>query len=223
MKVVTRKQALADGLIKYFTGKPCPNGHISERFVSTYSCVVCVDEHKKRYRKDPEFRERELQYKAKYREENRDKVNAYARWYWRNHPNAKSVDRRTKEKNKAYQVSYNADYWQKNKKRLSERFKKYSRENKDYFRAKCAERRALKMAGGSHTKEDIEEIMSMQGGKCAYCKSGISKKYHVDHIIPLSKGGSNQRSNLQCLCPSCNMRKSAKDPVDWAQEIGLLI
>jgi hypothetical protein len=38
-----RRDAKAAGLIRYFTGKVCPRGHIAERFVSNYACVACLD------------------------------------------------------------------------------------------------------------------------------------------------------------------------------------
>jgi hypothetical protein len=43
---------------------------------------------------------------------------------------------------------------------------------------------------------------------CVFCKT--EKKITIDHIIPLSKGGTNDLSNLQFLCHSCNSKKSAK-------------
>ena len=49
-----------------------------------------------------------------------------------------------------------------------------------------------------------------QKNKCAICKSDISTSYHVDHIIPISKGGSNWPKNIQALCPPCNLSKHAK-------------
>jgi len=42
---------------------------------------------------------------------------------------------------------------------------------------------------------------------CAHCdqKDG---KFHVDHIVPLSRGGIDELMNLQFLCAQCNLRKS---------------
>lgn len=47
--------------------------------------------------------------------------------------------------------------------------------------------------------------------------------YHVDHIQPLALGGSNDKTNLQLLCPTCNTKKSAKHPIDFMQSRGLLL
>lgn len=85
----------------------------------------------------------------------------------------------------------------------------------------------MRGAEGSHTGKDVQAIFQNQRGLCANCKKKLfksgAKKYHVDHVIPLAKGGSNWPSNLQCLCPTCNMRKGAKDPLDWAKENGRLL
>ncbi|NMF86436.1 HNH endonuclease signature motif containing protein [Nodosilinea sp. P-1105] len=50
-------------------------------------------------------------------------------------------------------------------------------------------------------------------GKCANCGvdyfSDISITTHIDHIVPLSKGGCNDLVNLQILCETCNTKKGA--------------
>jgi 5-methylcytosine-specific restriction endonuclease McrA len=46
----------------------------------------------------------------------------------------------------------------------------------------------------------------LSAGKCAYCES--TEKLQVDHIVPYSKGGTHDISNLQCLCRKCNRAKS---------------
>jgi|SRR5690348_193938 len=38
---ITRKQAKAEGRNKYFTGKPCSFGHITQRYVNSSACVAC--------------------------------------------------------------------------------------------------------------------------------------------------------------------------------------
>lgn len=49
-------------------------------------------------------------------------------------------------------------------------------------------------------------------GRCAYCDGTISysEPFHIDHIMPLSKGGTNAESNLTLSCVACNVRKGAK-------------
>jgi 5-methylcytosine-specific restriction endonuclease McrA len=85
-------------------------------------------------------------------------------------------------------------------------------------------RRARELtAEGSHTIEDVRRIYAAQKGKCACCKTKVGNTYHVDHIQPLSKGGSNWPSNLQILCPTCNLSKSDRNPVEFMQARGLLI
>lgn len=74
-----------------------------------------------------------------------------------------------------------------------------------------------KAASGTHTAADIARLFESQLGKCVYCKTSIEDKYHVDHIIPLAAGGSNDRLNIQLLCPSCNLSKGTKMPEEFIE------
>jgi hypothetical protein len=51
----------------------------------------------------------------------------------------------------------------------------------------------------------VEQALS-----CAGCSADISHGYEVDHVHPLSAGGSNTQENLQLLCRECNRAKSDK-------------
>lgn len=76
-------------------------------------------------------------------------------------------------------------------------------------------RRARKNAApGRHTVEDIRNQFDRQKGKCYWCNSKLAK-YHVDHIVPLSRGGSNWPDNIVIACPTCNCSKHAKLPHEW--------
>ena len=89
-----------------------------------------------------------------------------------------------------------------------------------YVRNYFAKKRNAK---GSHTQEDIATLYAFQKGKCVVCKISLSEGYHVDHIMPLSLNGSNDKGNLQLLCPRCNMSKSNKDPILFMQSKGFLL
>lgn len=108
--------------------------------------------------------------------------------------------------------------------RRRENYRKWYEANKDHAKAKWHSRRArVKGNGGAHTKEDIADIFNMQSGKCAICKKSIKRKKHIDHIVPISKGGTNDRKNIQLLCPTCNIRKKDSDPIEFMQSQGFLL
>lgn len=219
MKTISRSEAKSAGLKRYFTGKECPNGHVSERYVSTFACIDCLEKSKNKYRSVEKNRQKEIEYKKKYRKENRDAVLDYAKRYWRESPKARETNKKSKAKRRMEISRYNSDYYQKNRdymiKRNRDKYPRY----KDYFLAKNRERRAKLMeCDGTHTKEDVENILISQSWRCVYCSCDLNDSgHHVDHIIPLSKGGGNGIENIQCLCPSCNLRKSDRLPEEWVK------
>lgn len=65
----------------------------------------------------------------------------------------------------------------------------------------------------------IERLMHAQSGRCATCKTDVAgpdnhhfflRKFDLDHIVPLSRGGTNLDSNIQILCRPCNRRKGSR-------------
>lgn len=96
--------------------------------------------------------------------------------------------------------------------------------HKQIARASSACRRARKKgAAGSITRANISKLLRLQKSRCACCSAAVGRGYHVDHVMPLALGGSNEFLNLQILCARCNMRKNAKHPVKFMQEMGFLI
>lgn len=85
----------------------------------------------------------------------------------------------------------------------------------DYKRISNFKRRALTLAAeGSHTVEDVLDLKISQNNRCFYCRNFLSD-YHVDHKIPLSRGGSNYKINLCIACPTCNMAKHNKTDIEF--------
>lgn len=68
------------------------------------------------------------------------------------------------------------------------------------------------VSGRSPSENNRYAVMHAAGFKCQCCGSKPSKGndvvLHIDHVIPFSKGGSNEAGNLQVLCSHCNIAKS---------------
>lgn len=86
MRIISRRDALAAGLKRYFTGKPCKNGHVAERHVSGGGCVVCaversqkpeVKERWREYTRKPETKARKREYQRAYHQRPEVKARAY--------------------------------------------------------------------------------------------------------------------------------------------------
>lgn len=87
-----------------------------------------------------------------------------------------------------------------------------------------AKRRARRVsAGGTFSAQDVAAIRVQQKDRCAYCRVGLNNRGHVDHIVPLARGGSNWPRNIQLLCQPCNQRKKDRDPVEYARSTGRLL
>ena len=57
-------------------------------------------------------------------------------------------------------------------------------------------------------KSLLEKLLSKYNFKCVYC--GKTRNLTIDHIRPVSRGGSDKFSNLQILCKQCNSKKGTK-------------
>lgn len=128
---------------------------------------------------------------------------------------------------------YNKRYREENAEKERERHKRYREENPEYYKlwreenrekvlANERNRRArLANAPGTHTAEDVRLQVTAQTDKrgrlrCWWCGKVIKgNDYHVDHRIPLVRGGSNAPNNLCVSCPVCNMSKHDKLPGEW--------
>jgi 5-methylcytosine-specific restriction endonuclease McrA len=81
-----------------------------------------------------------------------------------------------------------------------------------YAAIQAHKRRALKNGnGGSFTIAEWEKLKEKFNFTCPMCtKKEPEIKLSVDHIIPVSKGGPSDISNIQPLCTICNIKKGTK-------------
>lgn len=136
----------------------------------------------------------------------------------------KRSGKKWREKNREFDRS-RAAIWRKNNPELAASVTRaWRQKNKDKRLAAQNRRRARKKGGGgSYLPSDIREIFFAQKGRCALCGVKLSANQQIDHIVPLAKGGTSNRNNLQILCRPCNASKGAKDQIDFMQARGRLL
>ena len=196
IEIVSRSVASIAGMKWYFTGKSCKRGHIAERQTVNGSCRYCSSENYDRRRDAINESKRRTYDKDKEREK-----------------------RNTTTYNERRRAKYAA-----NPEKFRERNKKNYLKTPDIWKNIARNRKALlKKADGKHAQSDVDRIRVSQKDKCAFCKTKLKGLGHIDHIIALSKGGTNWPRNLQLLCVQCNCSKKDKDPIDFARREGRLL
>lgn len=163
----------------------------------------------------------------KYRNQNKEQVLASKISWAKNNPDkVKAITARYLEKNKVKVAQRRQEYLDRNSKRIAERAKHYREMNKELVLARQQSwrqrnpeafkqynnlRRARKLANKTHkiTKKEIAKLLARP---CVYCGA---KSEHIDHILPLSRGGSHSIGNLVGACAQCNLSKSDKTVMEW--------
>lgn len=154
---------------------------------------------------------------AAWRKNNLDRERENGRKWRLNHPDQARGSRRAYYEQHIDEHRANGKNWNKqHRKWVNILSSKWAKSHPEQIRKNSHRRRAEKRnAIGTHTAQDIMILNINQRNKCAYCGVQLGNKYHVDHIIPLSRGGSNDFDNLALACPRCNMSKGDKLISEW--------
>lgn len=100
--------------------------------------------------------------------------------------------------------------WQKqNKQKVKARNRRYYEKHKDVYQAQFHRRRARRLsAQGCCSVEQMRGRIEMFGARCWICHQPYQA---MDHVIALTRGGTNWPANMRPICKSCNSRKLDKD------------
>jgi 5-methylcytosine-specific restriction endonuclease McrA len=86
----------------------------------------------------------------------------------------------------------------------------YSLAHRQVRNAAQAKRRARKL-GAAHEPYDRDQIYERDEGRCHLCGALVPRDaFHIDHVVPLVRGGADTPANVAVAHPSCNHRKGAR-------------
>jgi len=186
MKITTREEALQHNLVRYYTGKPCKNGHNAERFAKRRQCVECNRiAANKRVLQNPELNRIKVK---NWAEKNRERAAISA------HNNY--LKRKAKDHKKILLAKSN-----------------WVRDNPQKVNAATAKYRATK---SKRTPSWLNAVQKAEiDFTYEYCTAlrQCGLDYHVDHIVPLrgkTVSGLHVPWNLQVIPCTDNLVKSNK-------------
>lgn len=160
----------------------------------------------------------------RYRRKNADICRARSREcakakYWSNPEESRSKNRK---KNKQRTEYYKA-YAKKNKDKIRDRLKNWRQTPKAKslnLHTQAARRARIKKATiGSldEIKKYYLDVRDRLVVNCFYCSASImGKDAHIDHIVPITRGGAHTTDNFCIACAHCNLSKNDKTPDEWA-------
>lgn len=195
LPLLSRMSAIAQGKTKYFTGKPCKHGHVAERHVQNWTCVVC-------------HANKMTDVQRKWRAKNPDKCLEYSRKYAEAHAQYNKMWRSANKEKTALQAK---EWRQINKDKCNVYSRNWRIANREHMKHLKAKRRSdiLRRTPGWLTEDDfwlMTEIYKLASLRTV--ATGI--EWQVDHIIPLrgkNVSGLHVPSNLQVIPKQLNLKK----------------
>ena len=164
----------------------------------TNDCKICRNIKNTKYRKLNH--EKELERYKKYKKENREKVSqTHKKWYEKNYIESDIGRANIRARQKKYRMSEIGKITKKDleQKRRSQVYGNFYQDSKEAIKA-----------------------LRQNATHCFYCKCEL-EQMHIDHFVPLAKGGEHKANNLVASCPTCNLKKKDKDPYLFMEEMGV--
>lgn len=150
------------------------------------------------------------EYDRKWRELNREKLREYQRVY---------MNARRKADPEGSKAAYRRS-WERRKEAHPEKIREWSKKaNAKYNRSEkgklvLRKRALLKRASGRISKQELEQVYGLFGGRCAYCDRR-PQKLEIDHVVAVTEGGRTVLPNLVPACCECNKSKGNRRWLTW--------
>lgn len=205
------------------------------------NCKACNRKRVNDYYKQPDVHAQRIDYTKEYRERNQEHIRAHKKAYYsqpeiQEHKREYTRTYRTrpdvKEKRRIESSEYNSKPEVKARRLDNERrylqIPEKRKHKRERDRVNQHTRRSRKrIVKGTHTPEQIQDLLKRQKRKCYYCSVRFEKKdgkyvYHIDHTFPLSRVAgtdipANDINYLVLACPKCNTSKNDKFPWEWSE------
>ena len=123
-----------------------------------------------------------------------------------------------KEKNKVFHAATAKQWRENNPDKVAAMRKRWAVKNKEWSRRNTALRRASIKIGKVEWNTLVDRLLERAAGRCEYCGRNCGASIEIDHVLPISLGGTSDAENLAVCCRNCNASKGAKHPTAWLDQ-----
>ena len=150
-----------------------------------------------------------------YNDAQREKNKDYMKNYYAQHKNS----RNPKNEEPISHAEYMRE-WRKRHPEIRKREREYARDYRKLHPEKNASysakyRATLAESSEKITASDFKSCLEFFNYECAYSGVPLGEKYHTDHVIPVSKNGTNSIHNIVPCLPTINLLKATQDLDPW--------
>ena len=195
-------------------------------------CNICMNEKARTYY-DEVNREKKLASNKIWAKEHKEEMLKWGREYYeRNSEKQMEKTIKWREENPTKWKKLVRKSYLKNKEKIKETSKTYRKNHVEELKAQKKEYRKteackiatknnnnrrrsekIKTSNGTISTKALKELIIKQDYKCKYCNCdldfSVKNSVHLDHVVPLSKGGTHTIENVVYSCASCNLQKGA--------------
>ena len=167
------------------------------------------------------YKSKTKEYRKEYYLKNKDKINEQRRKKYYSDPlKYKEQSKKSHALNREKRIKKQKEYYIDNVEYFKDKNKRYRDSNKDYILLKNQKRKNL-LKSKNIPQSEIESLLNLNDYKCFYCKIIVKRgiNLHLDHKIPLSRGGSHSIDNLVPSCKTCNLQKGTKTDEEFIKHI----
>jgi 5-methylcytosine-specific restriction endonuclease McrA len=154
-------------------------------------------------------KEERAAYQRTYTLAHKEKRAAYIqKWYKANKKSLANYKHAWHLENKTKRATYMRTFQQERKSEIAEYKKQWYKDNPTASSRTTAQRRAAKKGARITESVDRSVVFERDEGFCGICYTKVdSDDWHLDHVVPLSRGGDHSYDNCQVSHPTCNLRK----------------
>jgi|ERR1035437_3573496 5-methylcytosine-specific restriction endonuclease McrA len=213
MKICCTCKCEKDSTIELF----CKNKNTDDGL--SVQCKDCAKKYREDHKQDKKnYPSSSPEYRKIYIENNIDHINYIRRVRYNKNPEKFRAEcMRSHFNHRDERLLKQHIYYEANKAVFAIKTKAYRKENMDSILLSNRQREKRISKFPKIQQSEVNQLLINNDHKCFYCKVGVKRgiNLHLDHKMPLSRGGAHTIDNLVPSCATCNLRKGTKTPEEF--------